>query len=128
MAPSKLLRTIKSQILKLGEQIAQLHEQSERRCLLTAIPGIGKLSAAVIAASLPDPHVFKPGRAFPAWPGVTAGGKEKPGAIINKGNAYIRRLPVLGGAIANRLRRGPSDLDRNLFWLFDTPSLPNRTR
>jgi transposase len=102
---AELLKTIKAQIEKLDEQIAQAHEQSGTSLLLAGVPGVGKLAATAIVASLPDPRVFKSGRDFSAWLGLTprqnsTGGKEKLGAITKKGNAYIRRLLVLGGAIA----------------------------
>jgi hypothetical protein len=35
--------------------------------LLYKVPGIGKIIASVIAASVPDPSVFKSGRDFTAW-------------------------------------------------------------
>ena len=35
--------------------------------LLDKVPGIGKLTASVIAASVPDPSVFKSGRDFAAF-------------------------------------------------------------
>jgi transposase len=38
--------------------------------LLYKVPGIGKIIASVIAASVPDPSVFKSGRDFAAWLGL----------------------------------------------------------
>ena len=69
--------------------------------MLAGIPGIGKITASAIVASVPDPNVFKSGRDFSAWLGSTprqnsSGGKEKLGSITKKGNGYIRRLLVLG--------------------------------
>lgn len=69
--------------------------------LLDQVPGIGPLIASVIAASVPDPGVFKSGRDFAAWLGLTpsqnsSGGKEKLGPITKKGNRYIRKLLVVG--------------------------------
>jgi transposase len=54
--------------------------------LLYKVPGIGKIIASVIAASVPDPSVFKSGRDFTAWLGLTprqnsSGGKQALGAI-----------------------------------------------
>jgi transposase len=69
--------------------------------LPASIPGIGKITASAIVASVPDPNVFKSGRDFSAWLGSTprqnsSGGKEKLAAITNQGNRYIRRLLVVG--------------------------------
>jgi transposase len=85
----------------LEDEIAGTHGQSEISRLLDAVPGIGKIIASVIAASVPDPNVFKSGRDFAAWLGLTprqnsSGGKQTLGAITKQGNRYIRKLLVLG--------------------------------
>src|SRR3979490_905336 len=69
--------------------------------LLYKVPGIGKIIASLIAANVPDPSVFKSGRDFAAWLGLTprqnsSGGKQALGAITKQGNRYIRKLLVLG--------------------------------
>ena len=76
--------------------------------LLYKVPGIGKIIASVIAASVPDPSVFKSGRDFAAWLGLTprqtsSGGKEKLGAITKQGNRYIRKMLVVGCTSALRI-------------------------
>src|SRR5262245_56339639 len=111
----KVTRTIKSQILKLGEQIAQLHEQSERRCLAYRDSRYRQAYGGDDRGQSAGSPCVQTGPGFSGWPGVTAGGKEKPGAIIKKGNAYISRLPVLGGAITKRLRRGHQTLTVTCF-------------
>jgi transposase len=75
--------------------------QNELIRLLDKIPGIGKLIASAIVASVPDPSVFKSGRDFAAWLGLTpkqnaSGGKQTLGGITKRGNRYIRKLLVLG--------------------------------
>ncbi|MGH6830915.1 MAG: transposase, partial [Methylocella sp.] len=50
---------------------------------------------------MPDPGVFRKGRDFAAWLGLTprqnsSGGKQTLGAITKAGNRYIRKLLVLG--------------------------------
>ena len=54
-----------------------------------------------MAASTPDPSVFKSGSDFSASLGLTpikhsSGGKEKLGAITKKGNRYLRKMLVVG--------------------------------
>ena len=68
----------------------------------------------------PDPHVFKSGRDFAAWLGVTpkqnsTGGKEKLGSITKQGNRYIRRLLVLGAISV--LRAAPKRKGALCDWL-----------
>jgi transposase len=110
------LEAIGAALAALDKEIAATHAQSPVSRLLASIPGdcrqvrytglakIGKIAAA-IAASAPEPSIFKPGRDFSAWLGSTprqnsSGGKEKLGAITQQGNRTIRRLLVPGGAIA----------------------------
>jgi len=85
----------------LEDEIASADAQNEMLRLLDKVPGIGKLIASVIAASVPDPSVFKSGRDFAAWLGLTprqnsSGGKQTLGGITKQGNRYIRKLLVLG--------------------------------
>ena len=53
------------------DEIAKAHGQNPTSRLLDEVPGIGTLIASVIAASVPDPGVFKSGRNFAAWLGLT---------------------------------------------------------
>ena len=74
----------------LEVEIASAHAKNEMSRLLDRVPGIGKLIASVISASVPDPGVFKSGRDFAAWLGLTprqnsSGGKQTPGAIAKQG-------------------------------------------
>ncbi len=95
------LAAIGASIADLDRRISSAHAQNGTSQLLAGIPGIGKMTASAIVASVPDPNVFKSGRDFSAWLGSTprqnsSGGKEKLGSITKQGNAYIRRLLVLG--------------------------------
>src|SRR5208282_1009848 len=85
----------------LEKEISSAHAQNEMSRLLDKVPGIGKLIASVIAASVPDPSVFKSGRDFAAFLGLTprqnsSGGKQTLGGITKQGNRYIRKMLVLG--------------------------------
>jgi len=81
-------------------QIADAHARSDMNRLLARVPGVGKLIASVITASTPDPSVFRSGRDFAAWLGLTprqnsSGGKQTLGGISKQGNRHIRKLLVL---------------------------------
>ena len=96
------LRSLDAAIDELERAIAADHRRDPVSRLAASVPGVGALAASAILASAPDPHVFKSGRDFAAWLGVTpkqnsTGGKEKLGSITKQGNRYIRRLLVLGG-------------------------------
>ena len=95
------LEGLKKSIDDLEKQIGRAHAQSEMSQLLSEVPGVGKIIASVITASVPDPSVFKSGRDFAAWLGLTprqnsSGGKQTLGGITKQGNRYIRKQLVLG--------------------------------
>ena len=89
-------RAIAALDLKIEAQLAC----SAAAKVLASIPGIGPLIATAIAATAPDPSVFRSGRDFAAWIGLvprqrSSGGKERLGHISKQGNPYLRRLLVL---------------------------------
>ncbi|MBI3275660.1 MAG: IS110 family transposase, partial [Methylocystis sp.] len=95
------LAAIDASIDALEQEIAGVHAQSEMSQLLAGAPGVGKIIATAIVASVPDASVFKRGRDFSAWLGLTprqdsTGGKTKLGPITKQGNRYIRKLLTLG--------------------------------
>ena len=102
---AQVLEGLDKAINDIEGEITSAHAQNELTRLLDKVAGIGKLIASVIVASVPDPGVFKSGRDFAAWLGLTpkqnaSGGKQTLGGITKRGNRYIRKLLVLGGAIA----------------------------
>lgn len=75
------------------------HDQTARR--LATIPGIGPITASLIAATVVDIGLFKTARQFAAWLGLvprqnSTGGKTRLGRITKAGNREIRTLLVLG--------------------------------
>jgi transposase len=102
------LEGLDQSIEAVEDEIAKAHTQNPTSRLLDEIPGIGTLIASVIAASVPDPGVFKSGRDFAAWLGLTprqnsSGGKEKLGSITKQGNRYIRKMLVTGATSVLRV-------------------------
>lgn len=98
---AQVLEGLDKAIHDLKGEITSTHAQNELTRLLDKVPGIGKLIASVIVASVPDPSVFKSGRDFAAWLGLTpkqnaSGGRQTLGGITKRGNRYIRKLLVLG--------------------------------
>jgi transposase len=63
--------------------------------------GVGPLTSSALAATVPDAKVFKSGRQFSAWLGLTprqhsSGGKTRLGRISLRGNVYLRTLLIQG--------------------------------
>jgi len=97
-------------IADLTRQIGKAKSDNATARLLTEIPGVGALFASRVTASVPDATVFKSGRDFAAWLGLTprqdsTGGKIKLGAITKKGDRALRRLLVLGAVSVLRMAR-----------------------
>jgi transposase len=72
--------------------------------LLVTVPGVGIIGASAIAATVVDPSLFRSGREFAAWLGMTprqksSGGKERLGRTSKRGDKYIRSL-LTAGAVA----------------------------
>ena len=85
----------------LGRRIVAQAQADERTSLLQTAPGVGPLSAHAVLATMPDPALFKSGRDFAAWLGLTprldgTGGKTRTGHITKQGDQTVRRLLVLG--------------------------------
>jgi transposase len=110
-------------LTSLAEQIATLdgriggierairagHAASQPSRRVASVPGIGPIIASALTATVPDPAVFRSGREFAAWLGLTprqnsSGGKQRLGAISRKGDRYLRTLLVLGATSLLRRR------------------------
>lgn len=88
-------------IKAIEDEIAKEHAQNQMSQLIDEIPAFGPLVSSAIAASVSDPTMFRSGRDFAAWLGLTprqdsTGGKTTLGPITKKGNPYIRKMLVVG--------------------------------
>ena len=91
-----------TRIAGLEVQIVAHARQDATARRLATIPGIGPITASLIAATVGDAiGSFKSARHFAAWLGLvprqhSTGGKTRLGRITKAGNGEIRRLLVLG--------------------------------
>jgi transposase len=104
------LTAIKGEVDNLERRILSQHRENETSRRLATIPGIGPITASAMAASAPDPTLFRSGRQFAAWLGLTpransSGGKERLGGISKMGDGYLRRLLVVGATAVIRMAR-----------------------
>ncbi|GLR67115.1 hypothetical protein GCM10010909_17960 [Acidocella aquatica] len=104
------IESAERQIEVIDAKIMVWHRSNEQSRRLAAIPGIGPITASAIAASVPDATVFRSGRQFSAWLGLTprsqsSGGKERTMGITKQGDGYIRRLLVVGATAVLRHAR-----------------------
>jgi len=97
-------------------RLAKWHRASTLSRLLATIPGIGIMGATAIAATVTDPSLFRSGREFAAWLGMTprqnsSGGKERLGRTSKRGDKYIRCLLVAGAVAVLRHTRNRTTKD-----------------
>ena len=102
----------------MEKEIFAWHKASEASRNLATIPGIGPITASILAATVTNPSAFKNGRHMAAWLGLvphqnSSGGKERLGGITKAGDRSIRRLLVLGATSVIRLAptRAPGEAD-----------------
>ncbi len=95
--------------------------QAER---LRALLGVGPITASAVVATVPDATLFRHGRLFGAWLGLTprqhsTGGKTRLGASSRRGDAYLRGLLVNGARSAPQaaLRAAPDKATRLQQWM-----------
>jgi transposase len=104
------LRSLASEIDRLEAQILVWHRADDTSRRLATIPGIGPITASAIAAAVPDASLFRSGRQFAAWLGLTprahsSGGKERLGSISKQRDGYFRKLLVVGATALIRMAR-----------------------
>ena len=106
------LLALEDEIKALNVVILKQHRASELSQRLATVPGIGTLTATVLAATVSDPKMFAGGREFAAWIGLvprqhSTGGKASLGKISKMGNRDLRRLLVVGAhASLYRIKSG----------------------
>jgi transposase len=106
--------TLTDEIRKLERQLKTWHRADETSHRLETIPEVGVITATALAASVPDPSVFKTCRQFAAFLGLvprqhSSGGKDRLGRISKMGDGYLRRLLVVGAtSVVRRANSNPS--------------------
>ena len=105
------LQSVKEAIRHVERQLQAWHRSQEASQRLTAIPGVGVITATALVATIGDGSQFKSGRHLSAWLGLvprqhSSGGKSRLGRISKRGDGYIRRLLVHGSRAVLRWQRG----------------------
>jgi transposase len=101
-----------AQLKEVEVAMAAFHRNSEVSQRLAEVPGIGPVTAAALAARVTNPAMFRSGRDFAAWIGLTpkdhsTAGKQRLGAITRAGDETLRTLLVCGATAAiQQARRG----------------------
>lgn len=92
---------INQQLADIEKRLRAWHKTNPQSKRLETAPGVGLISATALCALVPDSQLFKNGRHFAAWIGLTprldgTGGKTRLGRVSKAGDRTLRRLFVLG--------------------------------
>lgn len=95
------LESLEQHIASLDNEINQSSRDSEACTRLETVPGIGRLTASALVASVGEGRTFKSGRQFAAWLGLvpkqhSSGGKQRLQGISKRGDGYLRRMLIHG--------------------------------
>ncbi|TCU31447.1 transposase IS116/IS110/IS902 family protein [Rhizobium azibense] len=107
-------RDLLSEIKLIEEKLMDLHRTDECRRRLAEIPGVGPVGASLLMMKTPDPRMFKSGRDFAAWIGLTpkdhsTAGKVRLGVITRAGDERLGSVLVVGAtALLQPVRAGRS--------------------
>jgi transposase len=113
------VRLLDERIDGYDRQIAQHADNDAQARRLRALCGIGPLGASALVASVQDARMFRNGRQFAAWLGLTprqhsTGGKTRLGHITTHGDPYLRTLLIMGARSA--LQTAARRTDRLARW------------
>lgn len=103
---------IQAEIEKVETRLMAWHRADECSRRLAQIPGVGPIGASLLMMKTPAPELFRSGRDFAAWLGLTprdhsTGGKARLGTITRAGDAALRSTLVQGAtALLQQVRMG----------------------
>lgn len=107
-------RQVSAEIGEIEARLMAFHRATALSRRLVAVPTIGPVIAAALAAKVTDPRMFRSGRDFAAWIGLTpkdhsTGGKRRLGVITRAGDEMLRSLLICGAtAVIQQVRRRPA--------------------
>jgi len=92
---------LEQDIDRLEQRISTWHKHDALCRAIAEVPGIGKLTATALIATIGDAKAFKSGRALASFLGLVprqsgTGGKIRLGSISKRGDPYLRTLLIHG--------------------------------
>src|SRR3954463_13486663 len=103
---------LQAQIDEVDAKLLAWHRADECSQRLTKIPGVGPIGAVLLTMKTPEPGLFRSGRQFAAWIGLTPkghsnAGQGRLGVITRAGDEGLRSVLVVGAtAVIQHVRRG----------------------
>lgn len=114
---------IEAELKVVEVKLMAWHRANPRSQRLSRIPGVGLIGASMLVMKTPDPGLFRSGRQFAAWLGLTpkdhsTAGKVRLGVITRAGDEALRSTLTVGAtALLRRVREGSSKTASP--WLLD---------
>lgn len=95
------LGDLEQRIGKVNSRLERLFKEHPLCQKISAVPGIGPLTATAILAAVAHPLAFRNGRHMAAWLGLvprqhSSGGREVLRGLSKRGNRYLRTLLIHG--------------------------------
>jgi transposase len=103
---------LQAELKSIEARLMAWHRANADSRRLAQIPGIGPIGATALVMKAPDPRLFRSGRHFAAWIGLTpkdhsTAGKIRLGKITRAGDEMLRSVLVAGAtAVIQQARRG----------------------
>ena len=112
---------LQAQIDEVDAKLMAWHKANECSRRLAKIPSVGPIGAVLLMMKTPAPELFRSGREFAAWIGLTpkdhsTAGRVRLGGITRAGDEALRSVLVVGAtSIIQHVRRG----GRGSPWIVD---------
>jgi transposase len=106
-AQAKEYAQLQAQIDQVDARLIAWHRADECSQRLIKIPGVGPIGAVLLTMKTPEPELFRSGRQFAAWIGLTpkdhsTAGKVRLGGITRAGDEGLRSVLVVGATTVIR--------------------------
>jgi transposase len=109
-----------AQIKEIDAKLMAVHRTNELSRRLAQVPGLGPIGATAMAIKVTDPKVFRCGRDFAAWIGLTpkdhtTAGRKRRGVITKAGDEMLRSLLICGATAV--IQQAKKDRGKPSLWL-----------
>lgn len=103
---------VEARLAEIETKLMNWHREDELSRRIATIPGIGPIGSTMLSMKAPPAEIFRSGRDFAAWIGLTprdhsTGGRMRHGGITKAGDSALRSVLVVGAtALLRHIRAG----------------------
>jgi transposase len=109
---AKEYAVVAARLEEINTKLMKWHRADELSRRIATIPGVGPIGSTMLSMKAPPAAMFKSGRDFAAWLGLTprdhsTGGRTRLGGITKAGDPSIRSTLIVGAtALLRHIRKG----------------------